>query len=170
MKNTALSHIHEQLGAKMVPFAGYNMPVSYEGVTIEHENVRNNLGVFDVSHMGEFLVLGPNALDLIQKITSNDASKVVDNQAQYTCMPNEKGGIVDDLIIYRFNAEKWLLVVNASNIQKDWDWIASHNTMNAELRDISEDYSLLAIQGPKAVEAMQKYPAVQQCSPLLRKI
>ncbi|RFN58251.1 glycine cleavage system aminomethyltransferase GcvT [Marixanthomonas ophiurae] len=155
MKNTALSHIHEQLGAKMVPFAGYNMPVSYEGVTIEHENVRNNLGVFDVSHMGEFLVTGPNALELIQKIGSNDASKVVDGQAQYTCMPNATGGIVDDLIIYRFNAEKWLLVVNASNIQKDWDWISSHNTMNAEIRDISEDYSLLAIQGPKAVEAMQ---------------
>ncbi len=155
MKNTALSHIHEQLGAKMVPFAGYNMPVSYEGITIEHENVRNNLGVFDVSHMGEFLVLGPHALDLIQKITTNDASKLVDGQAQYTCMPNATGGIVDDLIIYRFNAEKWLLVVNASNIQKDWDWISSHNSMNAELLDISEDYSLLAIQGPKAVEAMQ---------------
>ena len=155
MKNTALSHIHEQLGAKMVPFAGYNMPVSYEGVTIEHENVRKNLGVFDVSHMGEFLVIGPNALELIQKITTNDASKIVDGQAQYTCLPNDKGGIVDDLIIYRFNAEKWLLVVNASNIQKDWDWITSHNTMEADLQNVSEDYSLLAIQGPKAVEAMQ---------------
>jgi len=155
MTNTALSHIHEALGAKMVPFAGYNMPVSYEGVNAEHETVRNSVGVFDVSHMGEFLVLGPNALDLIQKVTSNDASKIVDLQAQYSCFPNETGGIVDDLIVYRLNAEKWLLVVNASNIEKDWNWINSQNTMNAELRNISEKYSLLAIQGPKAVEAMQ---------------
>jgi len=151
----ALSNIHEALGAKMVPFAGYNMPVSYEGVNAEHETVRKTLGVFDVSHMGEFLVMGPNALDLIQKVTSNDASKIVDEQAQYSCFPNATGGIVDDLIVYRFNAEKWLLVVNASNIDKDWEWINSQNTMNAELRNISEDYSLLAIQGPKAVEAMQ---------------
>jgi len=155
MTNTALSHIHEALGAKMVPFAGYNMPVSYEGINAEHETVRNSVGVFDVSHMGEFLVMGPNALDLIQKVTSNDASKIVDEQAQYSCFPNATGGIVDDLIVYRFNAEKWLLVVNASNIEKDWNWISSQNTMNAELRNISEDYSLLAIQGPKAVEAMQ---------------
>ena len=154
-KNIALSHIHEALGAKMVPFAGYNMPVSYEGVNAEHLTVRKSVGVFDVSHMGEFLVMGPNALDLIQKVTSNDASKIVDNQAQYSCFPNATGGIVDDLIVYRFNAEKWLLVVNASNIEKDWNWINSQNTMNAELRNISEDYSLLAIQGPKAVEAMQ---------------
>ncbi len=155
MKDTALSKIHERLGAKMVPFAGYNMPVSYEGVNIEHETVRNSVGVFDVSHMGEFLVKGPNALELIQKVCSNDASKLVDGQAQYSCMPNAEGGIVDDLIIYRLNEEKWLLVVNASNIQKDWDWINQHNTMNADLKDISEDFSLLAIQGPKAVEAMQ---------------
>ncbi len=154
-KNIALSHIHEALNAKMVPFAGYNMPVSYEGVNAEHETVRKSVGVFDVSHMGEFLVLGPNALDLIQKVTSNDASKIVDDQAQYSCFPNATGGIVDDLIVYRFNAEKWLLVVNASNIEKDWNWINSQNIMNAELRNISEDYSLLAIQGPKAVEAMQ---------------
>lgn len=155
MKNTALSTIHEALGAKMVPFAGYNMPVSYEGVNIEHETVRKALGVFDVSHMGEFLITGPNALELIQKVTSNDASKLVDGQAQYSCFPNETNGIVDDLIVYRMEEEKWLLVVNASNIQKDWDWISSHNTMKAEMRDLSEDYSLLAIQGPKAVEAMQ---------------
>lgn len=155
MTNTALSLIHEALGAKMVPFAGYNMPVSYEGINIEHETVRKAVGVFDVSHMGEFLVMGPNALDLIQKVTSNDASKIIDEQAQYSCFPNATGGIVDDLIVYRFNAEKWLLVVNASNIEKDWNWINSQNTMNAELRNISEDYSLLAIQGPKAVEAMQ---------------
>lgn len=155
MKNTALSHIHESLGAKMVPFAGYNMPVSYEGVNIEHETVRKAVGVFDVSHMGEFLVTGPNALALIQTVCSNDAAKLVDGQAQYSCMPNAEGGIVDDLIIYRLEAEKWLMVVNASNIEKDWNWISSRNTMKAEMRDLSEDYSLLAIQGPKAVEAMQ---------------
>lgn len=160
MKNTALSHIHEALGAKMVPFAGYNMPVSYEGVNAEHETVRNAVGVFDVSHMGEFLILGPNALELIQKVTSNDASKLADNQAQYSCLPNDTGGIVDDLIVYRLDAEKWLLVVNASNIEKDWDWISSKNTMNAEMRNISEDFSLLAIQGPKAVEAMQSLTSI----------
>jgi aminomethyltransferase len=155
MKDTALSHIHKALGAKMVPFAGYNMPVSYEGVNIEHETVRKAVGVFDVSHMGEFLITGPNALDLIQKVCSNDASKLADGQAQYSCFPNSDGGIVDDLIVYRLNAEKWLLVVNASNIDKDWEWISSHNSMNAEMRNLSEDFSLLAIQGPKAVEAMQ---------------
>ena len=131
MKNTALTHIHENLGAKMVPFAGYNMPVSYEGVNIEHETVRNGVGVFDVSHMGEFLVTGPKALELIQKVSSNDASKLVDFQAQYSCLPNEDGGIVDDLIIYRLNEEKLVLVVNASNIEKDWNWINKHNTMGA---------------------------------------
>ena len=155
MKNTALSHIHEQLGAKMVPFAGYNMPVSYEGVNAEHETVRKAVGVFDVSHMGEFLITGPNALALIQRVTSNDASKLVDGQAQYSCLPNATGGIVDDLIVYRIDAEKWVLVVNASNIEKDWNWIKSNNSMNAEMRDLSEEYSLLAIQGPKAIEAMQ---------------
>ena len=160
MKNTALSTIHEALGAKMVPFAGYNMPVSYEGVNIEHETVRNGVGVFDVSHMGEFLITGPNALDLIQRVTSNDASKLVDGQAQYSCFPNESNGIVDDLIVYRLNQEKWLLVVNASNIDKDWNWISSHNSMGAEMKNLSEDYSLLAIQGPKAVEAMQSLTSV----------
>lgn len=155
MKNTALTHIHEQLEAKLVPFAGYNMPVSYEGVNTEHETVRNGVGVFDVSHMGEFLIEGPNALELIQKVSSNDASKLVDGQAQYSCLPNETGGIVDDLIVYRIKEDQWLLVVNASNIEKDWNWISSHNSMNAEMKDLSEDYSLLAIQGPKAIEAMQ---------------
>lgn len=160
MKNTALSHIHESLGAKMVPFAGYNMPVSYEGVNAEHETIRNSVGVFDVSHMGEFLITGPKALDLIQKVTSNDASKLTKGKAQYSCFPNEAGGIVDDLIVYCVEAEKYLLVVNASNIQKDWAWIAKHNTMDAEMRDLSEDYSLLAIQGPKAIEAMQSLTSV----------
>ena len=139
----------------MVPFAGYNMPVSYEGVNIEHETVRNSVGVFDVSHMGEFLITGPNALALIQKVTSNDASKLTNGKAQYSCLPNDDGGIVDDLIVYCLDQEKWLLVVNASNIKKDWNWISSKNTMNAEMKNISEDYSLLAIQGPKAIEAMQ---------------
>lgn len=160
MKNTALTHIHQVLGAKMVPFAGYNMPVQYEGVNIEHETVRNALGVFDVSHMGEFLVTGKNALDLIQKVCSNDVSKLVDGKAQYNYFPNETGGVVDDLIVYRFNEEKYLLVVNASNIDKDWAWINKHNTMGAELRNLSDDYSLLAIQGPKAAEAMQSLTSV----------
>lgn len=155
MKNIALSHIHEQLGAKIVPFAGYNMPVSYEGVNAEHETVRKGVGVFDVSHMGEFLLTGPKALDLIQKVCSNDASKLVDGQAQYTCLPNETGGIVDDLIVYKLKDEEYLLVVNASNIDKDWAWIEKQNTMGAEMRNLSDDYSLLAIQGPKAIEAMQ---------------
>lgn len=155
MKNTALTPLHKELGAKIVPFAGYNMPVSYEGVNIEHQTVREKLGVFDVSHMGEFLISGPNALELIQKITSNDASKLKDGKAQYTLLPNQTGGIVDDLIIYRMNEEKYLLVVNASNIDKDWNWISENNTVNADIKDLSEDYALLAIQGPKAIEAMQ---------------
>ena len=155
MKEVALSARHKELNAKMVPFAGFNMPVSYEGVNIEHETVRKKLGVFDVSHMGEFLISGENALELIQKISSNDASKLVDGKAQYSCMPNNNGGIVDDLIIYRIDAEKYLLVVNASNIEKDWNWIAQHNSMDATMRDMSDEMSLLAIQGPKAAEAMQ---------------
>lgn len=164
MKNTALTETHEALGAKMVPFAGYNMPVSYEGVNIEHETVRNAVGVFDVSHMGEFLVSGPNALALIQKVCSNDAAKLTVGKAQYSCFPNEDGGIVDDLIVYRVKDEEYLLVVNASNIEKDWAWINQHNSMGATLRDISEDYSLLAIQGPKAVEAMQSLSSVDLAS------
>ena len=155
MKDTALSEIHAALGAKMVPFAGYNMPVSYQGINIEHQTVREKVGVFDVSHMGEFFVTGPNALSLIQRVCSNDASKLEDGQAQYSCFPNEDGGVVDDLIVYRIAAEKWLLVVNASNIDKDWAWINLHNTMGASLENSSDHYSLLAIQGPKAIQAMQ---------------
>ncbi|MCK0144959.1 glycine cleavage system aminomethyltransferase GcvT [Arenibacter sp. F26102] len=161
MKNTALTKIHEALGAKMVPFAGYNMPVSYEGVNIEHETVRTGVGVFDVSHMGEFLISGPKALDLIQKVTSNDASKLTIGKAQYSCLPNENGGIVDDLIVYKIKEEQYLLVVNASNIDKDWEHISKYNTdFGAEMRNISEGYSLLAIQGPKAVEAMQALTSI----------
>ena len=156
MKNIALHEIHVNLGAKMVPFAGFNMPVQYEGVTAEHLTVRNGVGVFDVSHMGEFLVTGENALALIQKVTSNDASKLAIGDAQYSYFPNENGGIVDDLICYRIKENQYLLVVNASNIEKDWNWISKYNEeFGAELRDLSDDYSLLAIQGPKAVEAMQ---------------
>jgi len=160
MKNTALTHKHIALGAKMVPFAGYNMPVQYEGVNIEHETVRNGVGVFDVSHMGEFLLTGPKALDLIQRVTTNDASTLTIGRAQYSCLPNGKGGIVDDLIIYRIKEEQYLLVVNASNIEKDWNWISSHNTDGVEMKNLSDDYSLLAIQGPKAIEAMQSLTTV----------
>lgn len=160
MKNTALTHIHESLGAKMVPFAGYNMPVQYEGVNAEHETVRNGVGVFDVSHMGEFLISGPNALALIQKVTSNDATTLVIGKAQYSCLPNENGGIVDDLIVYKIKDEQYLLVVNASNIEKDWNWISSKNDVGAEMKNISDDYSLLAIQGPMAMEAMQSLTSV----------
>ena len=155
MKNTALTHIHESLGAKMLPFAGYNMPITYEGINAEHETVRNSVGVFDVSHMGEFLLTGPNALALIQKVTSNDASTLTIGRAQYSCLPNNEGGIVDDLIIYMMAEEQYLLVVNASNIEKDWDWISKHNDLGVTMRNASDEYSLLAIQGPKAVEAMQ---------------
>ncbi|WP_298898814.1 glycine cleavage system aminomethyltransferase GcvT [uncultured Psychroserpens sp.] len=155
MKNTALTETHKALGAKMVPFAGYNMPVQYDGVNIEHQAVRTGVGVFDVSHMGEFLIEGPNALALIQKVCSNDASKLTVGKAQYSCLPNDDGGIVDDLIIYRVKEETYLLVVNASNIEKDWNWISAKNDVGAEMRDLSEAYSLLAIQGPKAVDAMQ---------------
>jgi len=160
MKNTALTHIHESLGAKIVPFAGYNMPVQYEGINIEHETVRNGVGIFDVSHMGEFLITGPNALALIQKVCSNDAAKLFDGKAQYSCLPNNDGGIVDDLLIYRLNEEKFVLVVNASNIQKDWNWITAHNDVGAEMKDLSENFSLLAIQGPKAAQAMQGLTSV----------
>jgi aminomethyltransferase len=160
MKNTALTHVHEGLGSKMVPFAGYNMPVSYEGVNAEHETVRNAVGVFDVSHMGEFLISGENALALIQKVTSNDAATLEIGKAQYSCLPNKDGGIVDDLIVYKIKDEQYLLVVNASNIDKDWDWISSQNSVGAEMKNLSDNYSLLAIQGPKAVEAMQSLTSV----------
>ncbi|MCL4123142.1 UNVERIFIED_CONTAM: hypothetical protein GTU68_007743 [Idotea baltica] len=155
MKNTVLTETHKTLGAKIVPFAGYNMPVQYEGVNAEHETVRNAVGVFDVSHMGEFLISGEYALELIQKVSSNDASKLTIGKAQYSCLPNDDGGIVDDLIIYKIKEDTYLLVVNASNIEKDWNWIQSKNDVGATMRDLSEDYSLLAIQGPKAIEAMQ---------------
>ncbi len=160
MKNTALTHIHENLGAKMLPFAGYNMPILYEGVNAEHETVRNDVGVFDVSHMGEFLLSGDNALALIQKVCSNDAATLVVGKAQYSCLPNNNGGIVDDLIVYMIKENEYLLVVNASNIDKDWDWISSQNDLGVTMKNLSDDYSLLAIQGPKAVEAMQSLSSI----------
>lgn len=161
MKNTALTQKHTSLGAKMVPFAGYNMPVSYSGLNDEHATVRNSVGVFDVSHMGEFILKGENALNLIQKVTSNDASVLTDGKAQYSCLPNNTGGIVDDLIVYRIDEKTYMLVVNASNIEKDWNWIKQNDTWNVDMKNISEETSLLAIQGPKAMDTLQKLTDVK---------
>lgn len=160
MKTTALTDKHISLGAKMVPFAGYNMPVSYSGLNDEHLTVRDKVGMFDVSHMGEFRLKGSKALDLIQLVTSNDASKLTDGKVQYSCLPNDKGGIVDDLLVYRFKEDEYYLVVNASNIQKDWDWISKHNSFGVEMTNVSDDMSLLAVQGPKAINALQKLTEV----------
>lgn len=156
MKNTAFTHLHEALGAKMAPFAGYNMPIQFSGINDEHETVRTKLGVFDVSHMGEIWVKGPKALDFIQYITTNDASALWDGKVQYSCFPNGKGGIVDDLLVYKVDSLTYLLVVNASNIDKDWAWLQSQNKMNAELYNASDEISQLAVQGPLALQAMQK--------------
>ena len=154
--NTPFTDKHIALGAKMAPFAGYNMPISYTGINDEHAEVRNNVGVFDVSHMGEFILKGDNALDLIQRVTSNDASKLLNGQAQYSCLPNNDGGIVDDLIVYCIEINKvYMLVVNASNIEKDWNWISSFNTNNVEMHNISKKTCLLAIQGPNACKLLQ---------------
>jgi aminomethyltransferase len=155
MKLTAFNAIHKSLGGKMVEFAGYEMPIQYEGVSAEHHTVRNAVGVFDVSHMGEFILKGEGALDLIQKVTSNDASKLTDGKVQYSCLPNDKGGIVDDLLVYRIDEKTYMLVVNASNIEKDWNWISKHNTFGVDMKDISDRTSLLAVQGPKATAALQ---------------
>ncbi|MBL0328712.1 MAG: glycine cleavage system aminomethyltransferase GcvT [Bacteroidetes bacterium] len=156
LKSVALENKHIALGAKMVPFAGYNMPVSYSGLNDEHATVRNAMGVFDVSHMGEFILKGEHALDLIQRVTSNDAAVLADGKIQYSCLPNDKGGIVDDLLVYRMNQNEYMLVVNASNIEKDWNWISKFNTKGVEMKNISDDVSLLAVQGPKAILALQK--------------
>jgi aminomethyltransferase len=156
LKVVPLNDLHIKLGAKMVPFAGYNMPVRYSSDIEEHMTVRKRVGVFDVSHMGEFLVQGPKALDLIQRVTSNDASKLVGGQAQYSCLPNETGGIVDDLLVYKVKDEDYMLVVNASNIEKDWNWISKFNSNGAVLKNISDDVCLFAVQGPQAVAVLQK--------------
>jgi aminomethyltransferase len=156
MKNTPFTNKHIALGAKMAEFAGYNMPISYSGINDEHAAVRKNAGVFDVSHMGEFILKGEHALDLIQRVTSNDASKLKAGQAQYSCLPNEKGGIVDDLLVYCIEENKvYMLVVNASNIEKDWNWISRFNTNNAEMHNISDKTCLLAVQGPNATKILQ---------------
>src|SRR5215207_9540050 len=156
MKNTPFTQKHIDLGAKMAAFAGYNMPISYSGINDEHQTVRKNAGIFDVSHMGEFILKGENALDLIQRVTSNDASKLTAGKAQYSCLPNDQGGIVDDLLVYCLEENKvYMLVVNASNIEKDWNWIAKHNTKNAEMHNISDKTCLLAIQGPNATKILQ---------------
>jgi aminomethyltransferase len=155
-KKIPLHHVHEQLGGKMIPFAGFIMPVRYSSDIEEHMAVRQGVGVFDVSHMGEFKIEGPQALDLIQRVTSNDASKLVDGQAQYSCLPNETGGIVDDLIVYKIKDNDYLLVVNASNIEKDWNWIAARNTQGATMKNISDSMCLFAVQGPKATGVLQK--------------
>ena len=160
MKTTPFTQRHIALGAKMHEFAGYNMPIEYSGITEEHVTVRTGVGVFDVSHMGEFFVKGPNALAFLQRVSSNDASKLADGKVQYTCLPNGKGGIVDDFLLYRFNEEKYMMVPNASNIEKDWKWCTEHNTMGAILENASDNIAKLAIQGPKATELLQKFTSV----------
>lgn len=160
LKHIPLESLHEKLGGKMVPFAGYLMPVRYSSDIEEHMTVRKSVGVFDVSHMGEFLIRGPHALDLIQRVTSNDASKLVDGQAQYSCLPNETGGIVDDLIIYKKRDNDYLVVVNASNIEKDWNWFVKYNNQGAEMKNISDDICLFAVQGPKAAGVLQNLTAI----------
>jgi len=160
MKSTVFESIHQALGAKMMPFAGYNMPVEYSGINNEHLTVRNGVGVFDVSHMGEIWIKGAQALALVQRITTNDASALTVGKAQYTCMPNGKGGIVDDILVYRYEDEKYMLVVNAANLEKDWEWIQENNTMGAELENASDEISQLAVQGPKALEVMQRLTPV----------
>ena len=156
MKTTPFTEKHIALGAKMHEFAGYNMPIEYSGIIDEHLTVCNGVGVFDVSHMGEFWVKGPHALDFLQKVTSNNVAALVPGKIQYTCFPNEDGGIVDDLLVYQYEPEKYLLVVNASNIVKDWNWCISHNTEGAELENSSDNMAQLAVQGPKAIQALQK--------------
>ncbi len=155
-RKTPLFDIHVAAGAKMVPFAGFMMPLQYSSVLEEHNCVRNNVGLFDVSHMGEFMIEGEDAIDLIQYISSNDASRLVNGQCQYSCLPNENGGIVDDILVYKFNERKYMIVVNAANVEKDWNWIKGHNTFMAEMENISDNISLFALQGPKAINVLQK--------------
>ncbi len=156
MKNTVLINKHKALGAKLVDFAGYQMPIEYSGVSDEHITVREKVGIFDVSHMGEFWVKGPNAFDLVQKVSANNAAKLKPGKAQYTCLPNGQGGLVDDFLVYKFDDEKYMLVVNAANIEKDWNWINEQNTMGAEMENVSDEMSLLAVQGPKAQATLEK--------------
>ena len=159
-KKVALHDTHVQLGAKMVPFAGFSMPLRYSSDIEEHMAVRERVGVFDVSHMGEFFVRGPKALDLVQRVTSNDAAKLYDGKAMYAYLPNEEGGVVDDLLVYRLSEEEYMLVVNAANIEKDWQWLQRYNTQGAETENASDRLSLLAVQGPQAIEVLQKLTSV----------
>jgi aminomethyltransferase len=156
MKSTPLTDTHVTLGARMAEFAGYHMPISYQGINVEHQCVRENVGIFDVSHMGEFVLKGPRALELVQSVTSNDASKLEVGDVQYSCLPNDAGGIIDDLLVYRLQENSYMLVVNSSNIEKDWSWIQSHNKFDVEMNNISDRAGLLAIQGPNAIEVLQK--------------
>ena len=156
MKKLVLNSVHEELGAKMVDFAGFSMPVQYEGVKIEHKNIRENVGVFDVSHMGEFIVQGEDAELFLQKTTSNDVTLLNDGQVQYSCIPNDRGGIIDDLLVYRFSSSKYLLVVNASNIEKDWSWLNAKNDTSAVLKNVSDDWNLFAVQGPNSSKVLTK--------------
>ncbi|MGJ1324592.1 glycine cleavage system aminomethyltransferase GcvT [Sphingobacterium faecium] len=164
MKNTALTDTHIALGAKMVPFAGFNMPVQYSGINDEHETVRTGVGVFDVSHMGEFILKGEKVLDLIQAVSSNDASKLYDGKVQYGYLPNETGGIVDDFLTYRIDQNTYFLVVNASNIEKDWNWITKYNSFGVDMKNISDETSLFAVQGPKAADALQSLTDIELAS------
>lgn len=160
LKHVPLNNLHVALGGKMVPFAGFNMPVQYSGLIPEHHSVRNNVGIFDVSHMGEFMLKGENALELIQKITSNDASVLFDGKIQYSCMPNDTGGIVDDLLVYRYKSDEYYLVVNAGNIDKDWEWISKHNTEGVQMQNLSDNMCLFAVQGPNAIKVLQKLTSI----------
>lgn len=160
MKYVSLNDLHVSLGAKMVEFAGFNMPVLYTNLIQEHLAVRNSVGMFDVSHMGEFMVKGERALEFLQSVTSNDVSKLTDKKVQYSCLPNNDGGIVDDLLVYRWNENEYYLVVNAGNIQKDWDWLSQHNSFGCEMQDMSNDMSLLAVQGPNAIKLLQKLTSI----------
>jgi aminomethyltransferase len=160
MRKLVVHDKHVAMGGKIVPFAGCEMPVQFSGLNDEHETVRKAVGVFDVSHMGEFLLTGDKALDLIQHVTTNDASQLFDGKVQYSCIPNKTGGIVDDLLVYRISEKEYVLVVNASNIEKDWNWISAENKFGVEMKNISDDLCLFAVQGPKAAEAMQKLTTV----------
>ncbi len=164
IKETALTGLHTSLGAKMAAFAGFNMPIVYSTITDEHKAIRNSVGVFDVSHMGEFRLKGEKVLDLIQSVTTNDASKLADGKVQYSCMTNDNGGIVDDLLVYRWKADEYYLVVNASNIEKDWNWIKEHNSFGVEMVNMSDEMSLLAVQGPNAIKTLQKLTSVDLSS------
>ena len=164
MKSLPLEQVHISLGAKMLPFAGYKMPIEYSGIINEHKNVRTKVGIFDVSHMGEFWVKGPEAMDLLQAITTNDLTKIEIGKAQYSCFTNEKGGIIDDLVIYQYEEKKYMVVVNAANIDNDWKWINKHNTYNADIENGSDKMGMFAVQGPNAIQVLQQLTEIDLSS------